>query len=61
MEKIIGEGLKMTVHEYTKDGEKIDKMKIDPAAEVQEMIDSFWNSIRSRAEIPKPNSQNLQV
>lgn len=51
----------MTVYEYTKDGEKIDKMKISPTKELQEMIDSFWNSIKLRTGNSDQVSQNLQV
>lgn len=52
----------MTVYEYTKSGDRIDKkMKIKPTQEIQEVLDTFWNTVKSITIISTPYSKNLQV
>ena len=37
----------MTVYEYTKTGDMIDKKtKLKPTQEMQEVLDTFWNTVK---------------
>jgi len=57
-----GREWRMTVYEYTKSGDRIDKkMKIKPTQEMQEVLDTFWNTVKSITVISTPYSKNLQV
>lgn len=53
---------RMTVSQYTKNGEKINKdSKIKPTQEMQEVLDAFWNTVKSVADFSTPYIKVLPV
>ncbi len=52
----------MTVSQYTKNGDEINKnSKIKPTQEMQEVLDTFWNTVKSAMDFSTPYNKVLPV
>lgn len=52
----------MIVENYTKSGELItENTIIKPTQEMQELIDTLWNTVKNRTNISTSQKKNLQV